>query len=138
MNREELIEKMLDAAGKIAGSQMADFTPSAQESIRKGMAAALDVAVGELLRDPTEEERGLAYRYRVYAESNRATTWGDREAAIEALIASRRSRYLKPKSAEDGVRELLAEHAGHAYGLLSPDLATKIVAAVRAADKSLA
>lgn len=119
MSREELIEKMCEAFARIGGNQMVS-----KEYQCRCMAAALDVAVGELLKSPSQGEMADV-QFSVYARY---------------LLESRRARYLKPKSdpAVEAVKRILErrdcvpEHCAEQY---IEGRAIGIVAAVRNADK---
>lgn len=91
MTREELVKKMLDAFDKERMGLFGDFNGAAR---RQCFAAALDVAVGELLACCYSQEADDAFKQ-----------WNAGHGAtriMDDFLASRRSRYL-PKSAEDRV-----------------------------------
>ena len=145
MSREELIEKMLESEYRARTSQ--ELGAAFKDSItwRKwcvGMAAALDVAVGELLGEPTVDEAQAALKEQV--EFERTMTERHKYTFTHSIamriFGNRRSCYLKPKSdpaVEAAGRAMLAEmdHFGCKNGQVISEVAAKIVAAVRNADK---
>ena len=122
MNREELIEKMLDAFYEHRENWVHGI------NTRPFMGAALDVAVGELLGDFSALELN---------ETSKAsnTLWNSEDySRARKLLASRRSRYLKPKSdpAVEAVRKFL--NPPDAPCEWTTDFAEKLVAIVRNAN----
>ena len=121
MGREELIEKMCEAYDYPDGP--ADYSVCRSDGgkrHRHEMAAALDVAVGELLIEADDAEINAIKDHR---------GWTD--LLFSRLLSERRSRYFKPKS--DPAVEAVSKFIAHWDN--PKEYAAKIVAAVRNADK---
>lgn len=125
VSRDELIIKMMDAFDrKWAEMQQVSFSDSARSNC---FGAALDVAIAELLKPAGMVENG----------SPMCGSCAERTTTL--ILASRRSRYLKPvDAAVEAVNNLYERDPipGGRIGIFRS--AQEIVAAVRAADKSLA
>ena len=105
VKRDELVEKMGFAYVEgVAGSMPCELT----DPVRRGMAAALSVAVEEMLKSEPEREcrNDWDELYETEISAYKAAKDFPQDAGFRAalkLIASRRSRYLKPKSTEERV-----------------------------------
>ena len=90
MTHDELVEKMIEAWAD------ARHENNVVDSARERMSAALRVAVEEVLQDPPNSE--------IPRTSLHGVAWEDHACqAVRDTFRNRRSRYLKPKSAEERV-----------------------------------
>lgn len=132
--REELIEKMCHAYDYPDGP--ADYSVCRSDEgkrHRHEMAAALDVAVGELLKAVDADEWKECY-----SQPRKAQCWLDMSSdeRADVLLYYRRSRYLPKRDlAVEAVKEISLKNG---WCSASQSAAEQIVAAVRAADKSQA
>lgn len=97
MTHDELVEKMCEADantchGAFPTQKWERKDAESKDIWRKGMSAALRVAVEEVLHVESAEEAKHAW----------ASGW---QHVLSRFIEKRRSRYLKPKRAEDRVSQ---------------------------------
>jgi len=99
MSRDELVEKMCEVGTKAIEANWPPSTEHIANFQRKGMSAALDVAVGELLLEPTEREIDATADFPV-------TNWFTTKdhPRVRRIFASRRAQLEKVKTPEERIQ----------------------------------